>query len=92
MDKPVFTFDVNIPESVYKEFETRLIEIADRVFGDRVKTVREQQLTRQEAAQKLRISLTTLDKLKNTGVLKFSRSGKKILFSESEITRFLNVK
>lgn len=45
--------------------------------------------TRKESANRLKISLTTLDKLINTGKLTASRIGRQIRISEESINEFL---
>lgn len=90
MDK--LKLEIAIPESVYQAFEARCIAIADKVFADKVRAIQKEKvkLTRKEAAKRLRISLPTLDKHINSGVIKSQQLGSRILIPETEVENYLN--
>lgn len=92
MDKPVFRFEMDIPESALRVFEAKCNAIADRVFSERLAALQKERVkfTRAEAALRLRVSLPTLDKYIAEGVIKSQRMGKRILIPEAELENFLN--
>lgn len=85
-------FEITIPESVYQAFEQRCIAIADKVFTDKLREIQKERvkLTRAEAAKILKISLPTLDKHLQDGVIRSQRVGKRVLIPDDQLEQFLN--
>lgn len=83
---------VDISESSLQLFEARCRAIIDQVFDEKMKAIQQERIkyTRREAAKKLRISLTTLDKHIAEDVIKTQRLGRRILIPETELENFLN--
>lgn len=77
-------------ENVSKDDLTHIIRAAiaeklDRVILDQPKPKKGKYLTRKEAAEKLRISLTTLYNLTKTGKLRGLRVGGRVVYHSDEL-------
>lgn len=90
MDK--LKLEIDLPPALYEKLGAFILQKIDEGFTERAKALQRERvkLTRIEAAKRLRVSLPTLDKLKNDGVLKFQTAGKRILFCEDVIEEYLN--
>lgn len=90
MDK--FKLEIDLPQSVYEKLGAFILQKIDEGFTERARSIQKERvkLTRSEAAQRLRISLPTLDKHISEGSIKSQRLGKRILIPETEIESFLN--
>lgn len=84
--------EIDIPNSVYEKLEAFIMDTVEKAFTEKARSIQREKIkhTRQETAKRLRISLNTLDKLKNNGTLRYQQVGKRVLFSEDEIENYLN--
>ncbi len=92
MGAPVLKVDFCLPESEYQKLGAFIRQEVEKAFTEKAESIRKQtvKLTRQEASEMLRISLPTLDKLRNEGTLKASTIGKRVLFDQTVIENYLN--
>ncbi len=84
-------FIVDLPEEVLQKIEQRIVETLDRVLSQRVESIlaKPKNLTRSEAAKKLRVSLPTLAAYEKQGLLKAQRIGRRVTFSERDLDAYL---
>jgi len=84
-------FIVDLPEEVLQKIEQTIVETLDRVLSQRVESilVKPKNLTRSEAAKKLRVSLPTLSAYERQGLIKAQRIGRRVTFREADIDAYL---
>lgn len=86
-----FKLLIELPKEVLDRIESVIAETIRRELANHVREIQAKPLllTRKEAAKKLRVSLPTLRAYENKGFLNGQRIGRRVLFSEDEIERFL---
>jgi excisionase family DNA binding protein len=87
--KVTHVFD--LPEEMLVRIEERLAARLERLLDERVNAImaKPRNLTRDEVAAKLRVSLPTLHKYEKNGLIKGQRIGRRVVFSEGEIDAYL---
>lgn len=82
---------VSLPPEVYTEIKNCITSTLVDVLNQHTQSIliRPRLLTRKEAAEKLRVSLPTLQSYQLKGLLKPQRMGRKVLFDESEVDSIL---
>lgn len=76
-------------QSYKQELIDSVEEIIEEKINTRINSMLQNNYTRKEAAKKIGISLVTLDKYINEGVIKASRLGKSVRIEASEIKNCL---
>lgn len=81
--------DFEFPEELIVNLENRLAQKLMQVLEDRVKMIQNKKLTRSEVAERLKISLTTVYQHTKDGLLVCENAGRRVLYDEKEVTRYL---
>lgn len=84
--------EIKIPETVYQELREVIQSTVRATLDQHTKSilVRPRKITRKETAAKLRVSLPTLLSYEEKGYITGERIGRRVLFSEDAIDRFLS--
>lgn len=94
MEKSAPTLKVEgiLSEEFIQQLEQRILTTVESALNKHIDKIRTEKvnLTRQQAAARLKISLPTLQKHINSGKLKASKVGRRMLITESSIEELLN--
>lgn len=91
IDKPAVTIQIDLPEQVLRKIEKCIIDTLERVLSERVESIlaEPKNLTRSEAAKRLRVSLPTLLTYEKQGLIKAQRIGRRVIFRQADIDAYL---